>query len=103
MFCRKQDYLQVEKIYNECYEELLIRNNEVSIHQKQLRTLATEIYKSLIDVNPDFMKNYFSVKEIPYSLRNGSVLKIPQTRSTYYGTNSIHSAHVYCGISFVIL
>ena len=53
MFCRKQDYLEVEKIHYkalkivhnsiECYEELLIQNNEVSIHQKQLRTLATEI------------------------------------------------------------
>ena len=60
MFCHKQDYFEVEKIHykalkivynsNECYEELLIRNNEVSIHQKQLRTLATEIYKSLTDV-----------------------------------------------------
>ena len=100
MFCHKQDYLEVEKIHykalkivynsNECYEELLIRNNEVSIHQKQLRTLATEIYKSLTDVNPDFMKSYFPIKEIPYSLRNGSVLKIPSTHSTYYGTNSIH-------------
>ena len=100
MFCHKQDYFEVEKIHykalkivynsNECYEELLIRNNEVSIHQKQLRTLATEIYKSLTDVNPDFMKSYFPIKEIPYSLRNGSVLKIPPTRSTYYGTNSIH-------------
>ena len=72
---------------NECYEELLIRYNEVSIHQKQLRTLTAEIYKSLTDVNPDFMKNYSSIKEIPYSLRYGSVLKIPSTRSTYYGTN----------------
>ena len=55
MFCRKQDYSEVEKnhykalkiVYysSECYEELLIRNSEVSI-QKQLSTLATEIYKS---------------------------------------------------------
>ena len=104
MFCRKQDYLEVEKIHykalkivcksNECYEELLIRNNEVSNYQKQLRTLAAEIYKSLADVNPDFMKNYFSIKEIPYSLRNGfknvPSAQIPSARSTYYGTNSIH-------------
>ena len=99
MFCRKQDYLEVEKMHqkalkivynsNECYEELLIRNNKVFIQQK-LRTLATEIYKSLTDVNLDFMKNYFSIKEIPYSLINGKVLKIPSTRSTYYETNSIH-------------
>ena len=100
MFCHKQDYLEVENISykalkidnnsNKCYEELLIRNNEFSIHQKQLRTLATEIYKSLTDLNPDFMKSYFPIKHIPYSLRNNSVLKIPSTRSTYYGTNSIH-------------
>ena len=41
MFCREQDYLEVEKIHykalkivydsNECYEELHIRNNQVSI------------------------------------------------------------------------
>ena len=49
-----------------------------------------EIYKGLTDVNPDFTRNYFSIKEIPYSLRNSNVLKIPSTRSTYYGTNSIH-------------
>ena len=36
------------------------------------------------------MKNYFSIKEMSYSLRSGSVLKIPAIRSTYYGTNSIH-------------
>ena len=47
-------------------------------------------YKSLTDVNLVFTKNYFSIKEIPYSLRNGSVLKIPSTRSSYYGPNSIH-------------
>ena len=100
MFRRKQDYSEVEKIHfkawkivynsNECYEELLIRNNEASIHQNQLRTLATEIYKNLAAINPNFMKNYFSIREIPYSLRNGSVLKIPSARSTYRGTNSIH-------------
>ena len=44
---------------SEFYEELLIRSNEVSIHQKHLRTLATQIYKSLADINPDFMKTYF--------------------------------------------
>ena len=57
MFCHKQDYLKIEKkinnkalkiVYNsnESYEELLLRNNEVSIHQKQLRILATEVFKS---------------------------------------------------------
>ena len=96
MFCHKQDYLKIEKIQykalkivynsNESYEELLLRNNEVSIHQKQLRILATDVFKSLGDINSDFMKSYFTIKEIPYSLL---LLKIPSTRFKHCGTNSI--------------
>ena len=66
MFFYKQDYLKIEKIQykalklvynsNESYEELLLGNNEESIHQKQLRILATEVFKSLVDINPDLMK-----------------------------------------------
>ena len=74
---------------NESYEALLTRNNEVSIHQKHLRALATEIYKSLADINPDFMKPYFIIKEMPYNLRNGCALKLPSANSTYYGINSV--------------
>ena len=99
MFCHKQDYLEIEKIQykalkivynsNESYEELLLRNNEVSIHQKQLRILATEVFKSSANINPDFMKSYFTIKEMPYCLRNGNFLKIPSTRFKRYGTNSV--------------
>ena len=99
MFCRKEDYLKIEKIqykalkiiYNssKSYEELLTHSNEVSIHQKHSRALATEIYKSLADINPDFMKPYFKIKEMPYNLRNGYALKLPSTNSTYYGINSV--------------
>ena len=99
MFCRKKDYLKIEKIQykalkiiynsNESYEALLTRNNEVSIHQKHLRALATEIYKSLADINPDFMKPYLIIKEMPYNLRNGCTLKLLSANSTYYGINSV--------------
>ena len=79
MFCHKQGYLKIEKIHlrvvynsNESYEELLLCNKEVSIDQKQLRTLATEVFKSLPDINPDFIKSYFTIKEILYYLQNGN-------------------------------
>ena len=81
MFRRKKNYLKIEKIqykafniiYNssESYEELLTLSNELPIHQKQLRALATEIYKSLADINPDFNKACFIIKEMPYNLQNG--------------------------------
>ena len=67
MFCRKKDYLKIEKIQYKAlkiiyYEEPLTRNNEVSMHQEHLRALATEIYKSLADINPDFIVPYFIIK-----------------------------------------
>ena len=99
MFCHKKDYLKIEKIQykslkiiynsNESYEALLTRNNEVSIYQKHLGALATEIYKSLADINPDFIKPYFIIKEMPYNLRNGCALKLPSANSMYYGINSV--------------
>ena len=70
MFCHKRDYLNIVYNSNESYEQLLLRNNEVSIYQKQLRILDTEVFKSLADINPDFMKLYFAIKEILYCLQD---------------------------------
>ena len=53
------------------------------------RALATEIYKSLTDINPEFMKPYFIMKEMPYNLRNGCALKLRSANSMYYGINSV--------------
>ena len=99
MFCRKTDYLKMGKIQykalkivfnsNESLENLFLHSNKVSIYQKQLRQLTTEIYKSLTDLSPEFIKPFFTVKELPYNLRNGHILNLPSARTTYYGTNSI--------------
>ena len=66
MFCHKRDYLNIVYNSNESYEVLLLRKNEVSVYQKQLRILDTEVFKSLADT--DFMKSYFAIKEILYCL-----------------------------------
>ena len=69
MFCHKRDYLNIVYNSKESYEVLLLRKNEVSVYQKQLRILDTEVFKSLADINPDFMKSYFAIKEILYCLQ----------------------------------
>ena len=66
----------------------MLHSNEVSIHQKQFQ-LTTEIYKSLTDLSSEFKKPFFTVKELPYNLRNGHILNLPSARTTYYGTNLI--------------
>ena len=72
---------------NESFEDLFFHSKEVAIHQKQLRRLITEIYKSLTDLSPEVIKPFFTVKEIPYNLRNGHILNLTSARTTYYGTN----------------
>ena len=99
MFGRKKDDLKIEKIQwkalkiindsHESYDELLTRSNEVSLHQKHLRALASEIYKSLADINPDFMKLCFIITKMPYNLQYGCALKLPSATSTYCGINSV--------------
>ena len=99
MSCRKKDYLKTGKILHktskiiykssESYEKLLTRGNKGWIDQKHLPTLATEICKCLSDINPDFMKPYFRVKEMHYNLRNGYALKLPSANSMYYEINSV--------------
>ena len=58
LFFPKKDYLKIKKILykalkiiyngNESHNKLLIYSNEVSIHQKHLLFVTTEIYKSLV-------------------------------------------------------
>ena len=100
MFASKSSIERIRKIHHrtlqvvygfcdESYENLLIRSNDVSIHQKHLRYLAVEIFKSLKMFNPGFMWNFFKKNEVPYNLRRGDLLYLPPARSTRYGINSL--------------
>ena len=65
MFYRKTLYHKIEKnhhrilkvIYQseESYESLLLEISSVSVHQRHLRCLVTEIYKGTTQINPEFM------------------------------------------------
>ena len=117
MFTSKNSMLKVNKIhqrtlrvvygdYNSTYEELLASHNDISMHQKRLKHLTIDDYKTLTNVNPEFMwpffKNksipyvnpefmwpFFKNKSIPYNLRNGNICILPPARSSHYSINSI--------------
>ena len=73
----------------ELLEELLQINKDISIHQKHLRILALEVYKGIVQFNPEFMCNCFNTNPIPYSLRKGSRSLITPAKSVNFGTNSV--------------
>ena len=70
MFGRKNQYLKIPKIHHKAikvvfnsddgYDELFQMRNEITIHQKHLRALICEVFKSLTNSNPEFMWPYFT-------------------------------------------
>ena len=100
MFCGKTLYPKIENNHHrtlkvvygidDSYNNLLVSSNSVSSHQRHLRFLLTEIFKSISQINPEFMWSFFKPKKLSYNLRKGPILNLPRTQSTYYGTNTIH-------------
>ena len=52
------------------FEELLTKAASVTIHQRNLQLLTTEIYKTKHDLNPKFMGEIFVEKNISYGMRS---------------------------------
>ena len=99
MFCRKKQNLKIQKIHhkalkvvynsNKSYNELLRDNNKVSICQSHLRALICEVFRSLNNLNPEFMWLYFVFKSITYNIRKGPLLILPAARLTSNGINLV--------------
>ena len=73
----------VYNTYEKSYNELL------SIHQKHLHYLATEVYKSVLNLNSQFMWNYFNFSTLSYELRKENKVNLPETRSFRHEINSL--------------
>ena len=51
------------KSYNTSYEDLLLKSGFSSMNVKRLRALCIEIFKTLNNLNPSFMKEIFSLRQ----------------------------------------
>ena len=65
-------------------------DNKLKTHQSHLQFLAIEIYKSKNKVNLSFMWKTYNEKNIPYSLRGGLSVSIPNVNSQKHGINSLN-------------
>ena len=75
---------------DDSYNNLLSRSDSVSIRQRHFRFLVVEIFKSISQINPDFIWSFFKQKKLSYNLKEGPALNLPRTQSTYCVTNTIH-------------
>ena len=73
------------------FKELLDKNKTVSIHQKNLQVLATEIFKAKRNISPEILKELFSFNVRNYNFRSQSTLKRIKTNSVYFGSEILSS------------
>ena len=80
----------VTRDYNNSLEELISSVRGLKIHQRNLQTLLTEMYKCIVDVSASAIdRSLFPSKGTPYYLRTSILVSLPPTKSIRFGTNSI--------------
>ena len=73
------------------FRSLLIKDNSWTIHESNIHTLLIEIYKSLNNISPIIMQDFFDLKVTPYSLRNNNLLKLSKTNTLRFGSQALCS------------
>ena len=79
-------------IYNDYelpFDRILEDNKQKSIHQKNIESLAIEIYKFQAGLTPPIMSDLFVTRENNYNLRNLRELESPLKRTVNFGTETI--------------
>ena len=71
------------------FEELLSKDNSVSIHHRNLQVLAIEMFKIKNKMAPELLNEIFQEKTASYNLRRNSNFFIRKVHSVYHGTESL--------------
>ena len=76
----------------------------ISIHDKNIQCLATEMYKASNGLSPPIVSNIFIQKNChPYNLGLNSQFSRPLVSSVFHGTESISYLVQLSGIFFLIV
>ena len=76
--------------YNSSFNELLDKDGSFTIHQRNVQSLAIEIYKYLHGLSPAILSEVFKVNEtVPYDLRMCNKLYARNPKIVRYGTETI--------------
>ena len=79
----------VYKDHSLTYDELLVKDNSFTRHEKKLQKLAIEMYKINNNLSPTFMKSIFPESKNPYNLRTNNPFQTYNVHSVYKGTETI--------------
>ena len=76
--------------FTSSFGELLIKDRSCTIHQRNIQTLAIEIFKTKKGINPAFMQDIFIAKsDVGYMLRQKRELDSMNVRTVSWGENTL--------------
>ena len=89
MFHSRENNRKINRLHERClrtiyndkqssFNELLEKDGSVSIHERNLQVLATEMYKISNGLSTPLMKDIFPVNRNPYNLRQNSQFSRPK-------------------------
>ena len=71
------------------FQELLEKDNSVTIHHRNIQVLATEIYKVLNGLSPSILNDIFVPALYPHNFRRQNTLQRRRVKSVRHGTESL--------------
>ncbi len=79
------------------YDSDLDRCGYTTLHIRRIKTIVTEIFMTVHDLNPTFMKEMFNTKDISYDLRDKYIMHLPRFNKITYGKNTFkyYASHIW--------
>ena len=71
------------------FATLLEKDRSVTIDERNLQLLMTEMFKTINNLNPIFMKEIFRQRSAAYNLRNANTFTVPIIHTAKYGTETV--------------
>ena len=100
MFCSRQSNNLINKIHERSlrisykdqkisYHNLLETHNELTIYQRNLQVLVTEIYRIVNNIHPPIMKSLFEFRIKEFNIRSFQVLSTDIRKTVNFGIKTI--------------
>ena len=79
-------------VYNDhssTFEDLLKKDNSVSVHYRNICLLATELYKAKNNLSSQIMLELFQRREVNYNIRSQTDFTLRSISTSSYGLKSL--------------
>ena len=96
MFCSRKSNNRINKINerskrivtddkNSNFKDLLEPNNQITVHQRNLQVLMTQVIKIINSLSPQIMDNFFIFCEYTHNVRDFQVISNENKKTVRYG------------------